>query len=56
MNTNPELYGYLLENTKVFAGLKKTESETTQQYENRINNRNNFLTILEIEKNINDKK
>lgn len=54
--SNPELNLYLKANEKTLAELVKVDNETQQQYENRINNRNNFLTILEIEKNINDKK
>ncbi len=51
--SNTQLSTYLKEVEKTISGLMKTEKETQQQYENRLNNRNIFITVLQIEKKIN---
>ena len=54
--SNKALFEYLKETEKTIAGLMKTEKETQQQFENRLNNRNIFITVLQIEKSINTLK
>lgn len=52
-NQNQALYQYLQDIEKTLSGLEKTQKETQQQYDIRLNNRNIFTTVLQIEKNIN---
>lgn len=52
-NTNASLFQYLQETQKMLSGLEKTQKETLQQYNNRLNNRNIFMKVLQIEKTIN---
>lgn len=51
--TNNALFVYLKEIEKTLWGLEKSQEESQQQYLNRLNNRNIFTTILQIEKTIN---
>lgn len=50
--TNPELYNYIASIDDTLSGIKKLESETQEQYENRLNNRDTFLQVLKIEQNL----
>ncbi len=54
--TNKELFTYLTQIEETLSGLEKFEQETNQQYQNRLNNRNIFTTVLQIEKSINNLK
>ena len=54
--SNPELFNYITGVEDTLSGLQKSDSETQEQYENRLNSRDTFLQVLLIEQNLLSKK